>query len=217
MGRIGLILGIVIALALVLAGADFLAYVDRADKAEQASAPAGADAVVALTGSSDARIVAGVKLSAELGLPLLISGVHVDATAKDIARIARVSEGEIKRRATLGYAAATTAGNGEEVADWAREHKFRHIVVVTSNYHMDRALFELSHAMPEAQFLPYAVRSTRVAPRSWYSDGNTTRRLLEEWAKFRMATLMTGTAVKPKPVQPGAAQPASVNKAATSG
>ncbi|MEP7210951.1 MAG: hypothetical protein ABI740_08960, partial [Alphaproteobacteria bacterium] len=40
-----------------------------------------------------------------------------------------------------------------------------------------------------ADFLPYAVTSMKVAPRDWYKDGSTARRLLEEWAKYRIASL----------------------------
>jgi uncharacterized SAM-binding protein YcdF (DUF218 family) len=182
---------LVLLVAIAAGGWDFSRFVARADKVVNAGAPKSAEAVTTLTGASDARIVAGVKLAEELQVPLLISGVHVDTRAADIARIAGVTEAEIQCCVTLGRAAASTEGNGAEVAEWARRHKLKHIVVVTSEYHMDRAMLELRHAMPEADFLPYAVTSTKVAPRNWYKDGPTARRLLEEWAKYRLALLRT--------------------------
>jgi uncharacterized SAM-binding protein YcdF (DUF218 family) len=118
--------------------------------------------------------------------------VHIDTRDADIARIAGVTEEEIACCVTLGRAAASTEGNGAEVADWARRNNVTRIVVVTSEYHMDRAMLELRHAMPEADFMPYAVASMKVAPRDWYKDGPTARRLLEEWAKFRLAGLRLG-------------------------
>ena len=62
-------------------------------------------------------------------LPLLISGVNVDATPADIARVAKVDVGQIDCCVTLGKAAASTEGNGDEVADWARRNKDRKSVV----------------------------------------------------------------------------------------
>jgi uncharacterized SAM-binding protein YcdF (DUF218 family) len=178
--------------ALVAGGWDFSRFVARADKVVLAGAPRSAQAVTALTGASDARIVAGVRLAKQLHVPLLISGVHIDTRDADIARIAGVTEEEIACCVTLGRAAASTEGNGAEVADWARRNNVTRIVVVTSEYHMDRAMLELRHAMPEADFMPYAVASMKVAPRDWYKDGPTARRLLEEWAKFRLAGLRLG-------------------------
>jgi uncharacterized SAM-binding protein YcdF (DUF218 family) len=188
---------VVLVVALLAAGWDFSRFVSRADKVVAAGAPASAEAVTTLTGASDARIVAGVKLAETLHAPLLISGVHIDTRPADIARIAGVKETEIQCCVTLGRAAASTEGNGAEVAEWARRHKVTRIVVVTSEYHMDRAMLELRHAMPEAEFIPYAVPSMKVAPRDWYKDGAAARRLIEEWAKYRVASLRTSPAPAP--------------------
>ena len=193
---------LVLLVAIVAGGWDFSRFIARADKVAAAGAPKSAQAVTTLTGASDARIVAGVNLAEALHVPLLISGVHVDTRAADIARIAGVTEAEIQCCVTLGRAAATTEGNGAEVAEWARRHKVTRIVVVTSEYHMDRAMLELRHAMPEADFVAYAVTSLKVAPRDWYKDGPSAWRLFEEWAKYRLARLrMAPDATQADPVQ----------------
>lgn len=195
MKHLGLIIRTLLAVVLigaVAAGCDFVNFVGRADHALQPHAPAHADGVTALTGASNARIVAGVELATQLRLPLLISGVHIDTTTADIARITKVKETEIQCCVTLGRAAATTEGNGAEVAEWARRHRLKHIIVVTSEYHMDRALLELRRAMPEGDFLPYAVASGDGRPGDWYRNPNTARRLIEEWAKFRVASILKG-------------------------
>lgn len=190
----------------VAAGCDFVNFVGRADRAVSPhEPPAIADGVTALTGASNARIVTGVELASTLQVPLLISGVHVDTSTADIAEIAKVRETEIQCCVTIGRAAATTEGNGAEVAEWARRHKLTRIVVVTSEYHMDRALLELRRAMPEGEFLPYAVASSIGRPRDWYRNPDTARRLLEEWAKFRVASLRGGGS-SPPPASANAGQ-----------
>ncbi len=199
MGLIVRILVVVIVATLAAATWDFVSFVDRADRAIPAAAsldaatpaadPIQADGVTALTGASNARIKAGVEIANELRVPLLISGVHIDTSAADIAAIVGVRETEIRCCVTLGRAAATTEGNGAEVAEWARRHRMTRLVVVTSEYHMDRALIELRRAMPEGEFVPYAVQTTHVRPRDWYRDSATAKRLFEEWMKFRVASV----------------------------
>jgi len=187
-----LTISVVVLATFGFASVDFLRFVDRAEQSTKVATPATPDAVVALTGSSDARIVAAIKLSQQTHTPLLISGVHIDTRPADIARIAGVAESTIKNDVTLGYAAADTWGNGEEVADWARAHNKKRIVVVTSDYHMDRAMLELHRAMPEGDFVPFAVAGSKTPPRDWWRDFSLARRLAEEWVKFRASALMAG-------------------------
>lgn len=196
------ILMVLIVAALGAAFWDFSSFARRADRVGSLRDLEGVEAVAALTGASDARIVSAIDLATRLKAPLLISGVHVDTTTADIAAIAGVSNAAVACCVTLGRAAASTEGNGSEITDWARRHKITRIAIVTSEYHMDRALLELRRAFPEGQFIPYAVRSTRVSPRNWWRDPLTARRLLEEWAKYRFAS------IRPAPVrQPVASEP----------
>ena len=189
MRLIARILVILIATGLLAGGYDFSRFVARADRAVTPDPPINAQAITALTGASNARIVAAIQLADSLQLPLLISGVHVDTRPEDIAEIADVDVAAIACCVTLGKAAATTEGNGSEVAEWARRRNVSRIIVVTSEYHMDRALLELRRAMPEGHFIPHAVTTTKVRPRDWFRDPATARRLIEEWAKYRIASL----------------------------
>lgn len=180
---------VAMAVALLVGGWDFARFVARADRAVTPDPPIGAEAVVSLTGAADLRIIAGIQLADSLDLPLLISGVNIDTTPADIARISNVDIDKIECCVMLGKAAATTEGNGAEVADWARRNGYTRLIVVTSEYHMERALFEMKHAMPEGTFIPHAVMSTKVRPADWYKDASTARLLIEEWLKFRLAGL----------------------------
>jgi len=182
----------------LVAGWDFSQFVARADHAATPDPPQDAQAVAVLTGlPSNARIVTAVQLAESLQLPLLISGVHVDTSAADIAQISGVDVGDIECCVTLGRAAATTEGNGAEVSDWARKNNVTRIILVTSEFHMDRALVELRRAMPEGQFIPHAVATADVRPRDWYRDPATARRLIEEWLKFRVASFRAAQKASP--------------------
>lgn len=198
------VIAVVLAVGLLVAGWDFARFVARADRAVTPDPPMGAEAVVSLTGAADMRIIAGIQLADSLDLPLLISGVNVDTTSADIARISNVDIDKIECCVMLGKAAATTEGNGAEVADWARRNGYMNLIVVTSEYHMERALFELQHAMPEGKFISHAVASTRVRPADWYKDVPTARVLVEEWVKYRLAGLRN--VAQPIPAPPATVQ-----------
>jgi uncharacterized SAM-binding protein YcdF (DUF218 family) len=177
---------ILVAAGLLVAGWDFSRFVARADRAVTPDPALNAEAVTA-------RIITAIQLAESLNVPLLISGVNIDTTAADIARISGADLARIECCVTLGKAAATTEGNGVEVADWSRRNKVTRVIVVTSEYHMDRALLELQRAMPEGTFMPHAVMTTRVRPGDWYKDAATTKLLLDEWIKYRLAGLRGAT------------------------
>jgi uncharacterized SAM-binding protein YcdF (DUF218 family) len=190
-----------LAIALLCAGAaawDFHSFVGRVERSHGPDVVWTADAVAALTGAADARIRTGVDLAQSRGLPLMISGVHVDTTLADIARIAGVDEDSLACCTTLGRAAASTVGNGEEIADWARRNQVSRILVVTSDYHMERALLELRRAMPEGVFLPHPVISERLRVADWYRDAPSARVLASEWLKFRIASVRGDLAQGPR-------------------
>jgi uncharacterized SAM-binding protein YcdF (DUF218 family) len=61
--------------------------------------------------------------------------------------------------------------------------------VVTSNYHMPRAIVELSHAMPDIELIPFAVVGDKWRDEPWWTSGATLRLLLSEYAKYVAAAL----------------------------
>ena len=49
-----------------------------------------------------------------------------------------------------------------ETGNWARANKFKSLIVVTSGWHMPRALIELAHELPDVMLVPYPVVSERM-------------------------------------------------------
>jgi len=56
--------------------------------------------------------------------------------------------------------------------------------VVTSNYHMPRAIVEFSHAMPDTHLIPFAVVGEKWRDDSWWTSAATLRLLLSEYIKY---------------------------------
>ena len=89
----------------------------------------------------------------------------------------------------LDYSALNTLGNAVQVRIWATAHNFHSLIVVTSAYHMPRALAELAHQLPDDTLIPYPVVSDRLRVEPWWSNGDTTKLVLSEYLKFLFANM----------------------------
>ncbi len=149
--------------------------------------PLVADGIVVLTGGAE-RIAGAVELISEgKARRLLISGVHPDTNARQIGRMVDAGPDIMKCCVDLDHRAANTVGNALETAKWARRNGFLSLIVVTSAYHMPRAMLELSHAMPDIRLIAYPVSRQRLGLDRWYSNEETMTLLLAEYVKY-MAT-----------------------------
>ena len=59
----------------------------------------------------------------------------------------------------LGLRAQTTTGNAAELRDWASSHGFSSLILVTSDYHMPRALLETRASLPDVKITAHPVTS----------------------------------------------------------
>ena len=181
-----------------------LAFADRANRLTTPDEVAPADAVVALTGSS-ARIAAAMKLLEDgKGARLLISGVNRAASPADIRAVANATQRYYNCCVDLGFEATSTVGNAKETAVWARAHNFHSLIVVTSDFHMPRAMLELHEALPDVVLTPYPVKSSELDASSWWRTPLGARRMTFEYCKylvilFREGLLSLGPKTQPQP------------------
>ncbi|MEH2481800.1 uncharacterized SAM-binding protein YcdF (DUF218 family) [Nitrobacteraceae bacterium AZCC 2146] len=146
-----------------------------------------ADGIVVLTGGSS-RVSDAMELLANgYGKRLLISGVHPTNGLNDISRTLPDSQRLLACCVDLDRSAVNTRSNAVETRRWAHERGFRSLIVVTSNYHMPRAIVELSHEMPEIELIPFSVIGDKWRDEPWWTSGPTLRLLLSEYAKYLAA------------------------------
>jgi uncharacterized SAM-binding protein YcdF (DUF218 family) len=146
-----------------------------------------ADGIVVLTGGTSRITDALELLAAGRGKRLLITGVNPGTTTGDIAR-QTVDYGRLLNCCVdLDYSALNTLGNAVQARRWAIEHGFKSLIVVTSAYHMPRALAELAHQLPDAVLIPFPVVSDRLRIEPWWSNGETARLVLLEYLKYLFA------------------------------
>ena len=146
-----------------------------------------ADGIVALTGAA-ARIPDAIELLAtDRGKRLLITGVHRATSAKEIARLTPLYSRYFTCCIDLDRSALNTFGNALETKRWARAHNFNSLIVVTSNWHMPRAMAELAHQLPDVTLIAYPVISEKVKAEPWWSSLDTARFLFAEYLKYVLA------------------------------
>ena len=176
---------IVAALAILFvgAGAGFIGFLSQLRGVEIKPAR-HADGIVVLTGGSSRVSDAMELLAAGYGKRLLISGVHPTNAASDISRSLPDNQSLLGCCVDLDRSAVNTRSNAAQTRRWVRDRGFKSLIVVTSNYHMPRAIVELSHAMPDVALIPFAVVGGRWRDEPWWTSGATLRLLLSEYVKY---------------------------------
>jgi uncharacterized SAM-binding protein YcdF (DUF218 family) len=146
-----------------------------------------ADGIVVLTGAA-ARIPDAVELlAAGRGQRLLITGVYRATTTREIARLAPLYAKYRTCCIDIDRSALNTFGNAIETRRWAHEHNFNSLIVVTSNWHMPRAMIELDHQLPDLTLIPYPVISERMKHEPWWRNAESVRLLVGEYFKYLFA------------------------------
>jgi len=111
--------------------------------------PAPSDAIVVLTGRPG-RIERGLALMQQKAAKrMLISGVDKTVKPHELALRTHAPLALFDCCVDLGHEAVDTRSNGAETARWIAARHYRTIRLVTTDWHMPRAAFELRHALPD--------------------------------------------------------------------
>ncbi|MGZ9099097.1 MAG: YdcF family protein [Brevundimonas sp.] len=164
------------------------AFADRVRGYAPAAEPARADAIVALTGPSAERVNAAIRLlEQDKGRRVLISGVNREVRRQELRALTPGSNRLFNCCVDLGFEAEDTVGNAQEIAAWADSKGYDSLIVVTSDYHMPRALTEIRAAAPGVALTPYAVETPSLDDSRWWRAAVTARRMTLEYMKYLAA------------------------------
>lgn len=146
--------GALLAALVVALGAGFVWFAVEARS--PAPPPPPSDGIVVLTGGAG-RVELALRLLAEgRAGRLLVSGTGRGDLADLMAAAnlgATVTAHISRDQVALGRGARSTRGNARETADWVATHRIHSLIVVTSGYHMPRALWELRRTLPAQTIL----------------------------------------------------------------
>ncbi len=173
--------GLLLLMVLFFMGfAVFATGIERVPRAPSHSA----DGITVLTGGAD-RIDQAMKLLAEgQAKRVLITGVYRTTTKDELKELASQGDQYFTCCVDLDKEARNTIDNATETAEWVAQHHFGSVIVVTSNYHMPRALAELARAMPNATLISSPVIDKNVHLDRWWTYPGTTKLLMSEYLKY---------------------------------
>lgn len=178
------------ALVVLLLGAGFLWFV-RTLPVQEVMPQRRADGIVALTGAAFRINDAVELLAAGHGRRLLITGVFPITRSGEISRLMPEHQRWFNCCVDLDHFAVNTIGNAIETRRWVKDQGFTSLIVVTSNFHMPRAMAELGHQLPGVALVPFPVISHKVRVESWWSNPSTARLLFSEYLKYIVAVVRT--------------------------
>ena len=154
--------------------------------------PRTADGIAVLTGGA-ARIDKAMKLlTQQKAKRLLITGVNRTTSTEELKQLASEGDQLFTCCVDIDKEARNTIDNATETSQWVARNHYTSVIVVTSNYHMPRALAELARVMPGVTLIPYSVVDNNVHLDRWWTFPGTTRLLISEYLKYLPALARLG-------------------------
>jgi uncharacterized SAM-binding protein YcdF (DUF218 family) len=170
-------------LAVVLLCLGFVIFA-RGVERDQDEPDRTADGITVLTGG-DGRIDEAMKLLAHhKAKRVLITGVYRATTKEALKKLASQGDQLFACCVDLDHEARNTIDNATETSEWVAKNHYGSVIVVTSNYHMPRALAELGRAMPGVTLIPYSVVDNNVHLEHWWAYPGTAKLLISEYLKY---------------------------------
>jgi len=169
----------------------FIVFANGIDR-EQSEPQESADGIAVLTGGVSRIDRAMALLAAGKAKRVLITGVNRTTTVDELKQLASRGDQYFTCCVDIDKEARNTIDNATETSEWVALHRYRSIIVVTSNYHMPRALAELARVMPGVTLIPYSVVDNNVHLDRWWTYPGTTRLLLSEYQKYLLALARLG-------------------------
>lgn len=107
------------------------------------------DAIVVLTGGPG-RIQRGISLmQSDKAKRMLVSGVDRRVKPHELALEYDAPTRLFDRKIDLGHESVDTRSNASEASDWMSRRKYRSVRLVTTDWHMPRARFDLRQEVGE--------------------------------------------------------------------
>jgi uncharacterized SAM-binding protein YcdF (DUF218 family) len=118
------------------------------------------EAIVVITGGKG-RIERGIEvLEAGRARRLLVAGADPAVTKRDLIRRLGGHKRLVNCCVDLGSESVDTRSNAEEASRWLARHRYRSFRLITSDYHMRRALYDFREVLGDKYtIVPDAIRS----------------------------------------------------------
>ena len=150
--------------------------------------------IVILTGGTN-RIKDGLKIIKDFNNPkklnykILVSGTGNGFTKSSLKKKLgpNFNAELIKCCIDLDSVSKNTLTNAIETLKWASKNDIKEFILITSNYHMPRAILEFKNVMPNLKIYTYAITPKKHDIENWLSSYQTFSLVFTEYCKFVIA------------------------------
>ena len=152
--------------------------------------------IVILTGGAN-RIKDGLKIiqdfnnSKNINYKILVSGTGMGFTKSSLKKKLgpNFNSQLIQCCIDLDGVSKNTSTNAIETFKWTSRNDIKEFILITSNYHMPRAILEFKNVMPNLKIYTYAITPKKHDIENWLSSYQTFSLVFKEYCKFIIAGL----------------------------
>ena len=152
--------------------------------------------IVILTGGAN-RIKDGLKIIQDfknlknINYKILVSGTGMGFTKSSLKKKLgpNFNSQLIQCCIDLDGVSKNTLTNASETFKWTNKNDIKEFILITSNYHMPRAILEFKNVMPNLKIYTYAITPKKHDIENWLSSYQTFSLVFIEYCKYIVASL----------------------------
>ena len=152
--------------------------------------------IVILTGGTNRikdglKIIEDFKKSKKINYKILVSGTGTGFTKSSLQKKlgSNFNPKLIKCCIDLDSVSKNTFTNASETFKWAKKNDIKEFILITSNYHMPRAILEFKNIMPKLKIYTYAIIPKKHNIENWLNSYETFNLIFTEYCKYIFASL----------------------------
>ena len=152
--------------------------------------------IVILTGGTNRikdglKIIEDFKKSKKINYKILVSGTGMGFTKSSLKKKLgpNFNPKLIQCCVDLDSVSKNTFTNASETFKWAKKNDIKEFILITSNYHMPRAVLEFKNIMPKLKIYTYAIIPKKHNIENWLNSYETFNLIFTEYCKYIFASL----------------------------
>ncbi len=152
--------------------------------------------IVILTGGTNRiknglNIIDGFKKLKNINFKILVSGTGKGFTKNSLIKQIgpNFNPKLIACCIYLDSVSKNTFTNAIETSKWAKKNDIKEFILITSNYHMPRAILEFKNIMPNKIIYTFAIKPRKHNVEKWLKSYETFNLIFKEFCKYIVANL----------------------------
>ena len=152
--------------------------------------------IVILTGGTNRikdglKIIEDFKKSKKINYKILVSGTGMGFTKSSLKKKLgpNFNPKLIQCCVDLDSVSKNTFTNASETFKWAKKNNIKEFILITSNYHMPRAILEFKNIMPKLKIYTYAIIPKKHNIENWLNSYETFNLIFTEYCKYIFSSL----------------------------